>query len=53
MGLAEVLTIILAIAKLWGKVNIGWLVVFLPMIIVYSIIILGACIVFFIGIFKK
>ena len=38
MGLAELATIILAIAKITGYATIGWLTVFMPMICMYSLV---------------
>ena len=40
MGLAEVLTIIFICAKLFAHSQISWLMCFMPMIIVYSFILL-------------
>ena len=40
MGVLEVITIILAVAKVLESIDLTWLQVFLPMIIGYPIIIL-------------
>lgn len=45
MGLAEVLTIIFICAKIFGHSQISWLMCFLPVIIVYSFILLVMIIV--------
>ena len=39
MGVAEVLTMIFAIAKILGKLDFTWFQVFLPMIVVYGFIV--------------
>jgi hypothetical protein len=38
MGFTEVLTVLLIVLKLLGKINISWLMVFMPMIVVYAAI---------------
>lgn len=40
MGIAEVLTIVFAIAKIMGKLDFTWFQVFLPMVIAYSLILI-------------
>ena len=40
MGVLEIITIILAVAKIFNSIQLSWLQVFLPMIIGYPIILL-------------
>lgn len=41
MGFAELLTIVLIVLKLLGLAKISWLLVFAPVLIVYSLLGLG------------
>jgi hypothetical protein len=53
MGIAEVITLILALIKLFGETNMSWFIVFLPMILVYGIVVTIYLVIFIIALFLK
>jgi len=38
VGFVELLTLILIVLKLLGKISIGWLLIFAPLLIVWSVV---------------
>lgn len=39
MGFTEILTLILLVLKAFGVINVSWLMVFMPMIVVYGMLV--------------
>lgn len=51
MGFAEIAVLILGIGKLLGAFNIGWLIVFAPMIAFYGFVAVVAIVITIMGLF--